>query len=350
MIDVQATGLGVVVTVRGPDVGETRLWWDPDKGLYGPESRGLGRVHATAVDAAVRDCLGAADGPGMALESLNGSPIPGEATTGAEGGPVISVTRIVERGVAEVAVRSGGMGPVRFHWRYLSRPSSIIAEVGNLYPGSRDAVRAQLPALHRAIDEMDTPGRDLVIIPPGTEDHPLDHVEVSVEVPGWYGLSLSADSDAPNLFYGRAKIGKSFVVAALCDALVERRPMVLATEGDRVWRKRLRDLYPFARHPLLVGKYRALPEQVARLARDADHYEIGVVVVDVLRPVLSRLRANENDSYAIDRLLDSPAALHRGTDRDPGPPRRQRRRPRPSGHVSAGRCGRCRVPCFTRSR
>ena len=224
MIDVQLTGLGPVVTVRGPDVGETRIWWDPDKGLYGPESRRLEPVHATAVDAAVRECLEAADGPGVALGSLNGSPIPGEGTTGAEAGPVISVTRIVEPGVAEVTVRSGGMGPVRFYWRYLHRPSSIIYEVGSLYPGSRDAVRAQLPALQRAIDEMDTPGRDLVIIPPGTEDHPLDHVEVSAEVPGWYGLSLSADSDAPNLFYGRPRSGSR---------LPSLRSAMLGWSGDR---------------------------------------------------------------------------------------------------------------------
>ena len=138
MIDVHRTGLGVVVTVRGRDAGETRLWWDPASGVDGLAAQGLVRVYASAVDAAIRECLEATDGPGMAVERLNGSPrIPEVGKTGAEGGLVISVRRIVKPGVAEVTVRDGDMVPVPFYWRYLERARVGVSWWGSIGFASR---------------------------------------------------------------------------------------------------------------------------------------------------------------------------------------------------------------------
>lgn len=303
VVDVYPAAGRFAVTIRNGEGSETRVWWSPEGGVDGLEDQPGVAVHAVEIDRAIRRTwLEDGDSPYPARERLGGSRILPPGTAASEQGLVMSVRRLVTSGVADVLIKGSDL-VVPFLWRYKQRPSSIIREVASLGVATEESVRDRLPGLFKAVADMETRHRGVVVIPRGTQDHPVDRIDPSLVVPGWSGLALSVDSDAPNLIYGAAKTGKTWITIALSVALADWHPLVIATEGLFVWRRRLNETFRRDCHPLLIGGASVDPEEIARLAKEADKYGTGVVVVDVLRPFLSRIGTSENDSQAIDAVL-----------------------------------------------
>lgn len=175
---------------------------------------------------------------------------------------------------------------------------------------------AQAPEAPEASDERghevvyiekpdeDGKGKTLPVIRPGQAKRWLTARPANLLVPDWQ-LRLPADHTSPTLVYGPSAAGKSWAALGLVAQIATNniRCAVVATEGRYTWADRMLR-YPADQQPLVIPDRLATPDFVNQAADIFDTENIGMVVVDTLRPLISRLAISENDSTAIDRVLD----------------------------------------------
>lgn len=231
----------------------------------------------------------------------------------------IEIGRSLRPGWVEASVLNGHRTAVDgYPWAYRERPAALIRELAHVEPNLIEPARAKLPRAHRQAAEVDRP-RELRVIEDTDVEGFVEHLPPDLEVPGWHGLTLSRDWFAPTLVYARRGVGKSWAAARMIHQLAGEglRSLVIATEGVGEWAKRVAN-YPENRRPKLLVEGSPDAEGVQAIAEQVERAEsyigragaIGLVVVDVVRPLFRRLGVSENDSECVDALIQHLEPLY----------------------------------------
>ena len=221
----------------------------------------------------------------------------------------VEVGRALRPGIVELSVSNGHSTALQdYPWQYRERPSAPLRELQHLEPEMVEDVRLALPRVYQEAAAADRLP-DLRFVMDREIEGFVAGLPPDLAVPGWHGFALSRDWFAPNLVVARRGIGKSWLVATIIKELagIGLRTGLIATEGLPEWARRVAN-YPAERRPLWIAEGTPDVEGIHRLAEQMDG--IGLLVIDVIRPLFRRLSVSENDSECIDALIQHLEPLY----------------------------------------